>query len=69
MVQPQPSWFEHVDLMQAAIVALIFIVGWFAVRALKKIDANQTELFNRMHNLENEFHVLKGEHNARGCGK
>ncbi len=69
MVQPQPSWFEHVDLMQTAIVGLIFIVGWFAVRALKKIDANQTELFNRMHSLENEFHVLKGEHNARSCGK
>jgi hypothetical protein len=36
---------------------------------LKKIDANQTDLFNRMHSLENEFHTLKGEHNARSCGK
>ena len=64
-----PSWFEHVDLMQAAIVALIFIVGWFAIRTLKKIDSNQNELFNRLHSLETEFHVLKGEHNARSCGK
>ncbi len=64
MAQPNPSWFEHVDLMQAAIVALIMIVGWFAIQTLRKINENQIELFNRLHSLENEFHILKGEHQA-----
>ena len=60
-----PSWFEHVDLMQAIMCILFSGFIWFAIRALKKIDANQNELFNRLHDLEKEFYGLSGEHKAR----
>jgi hypothetical protein len=33
-----PSWFEHVDLMQLIIALLILIVGWFAKRDITRIE-------------------------------
>jgi len=60
-----PSWFEHVDLMQVVICLLFSGFIYFSVRALKKIDANQTELFTRLHTLEKDFYELSGEHKAR----
>jgi hypothetical protein len=60
----EPSWFEHVDVMQALLVGLGFLVLFFVSRTLKKIDANQTCLFNRLNDLSEEFYTLKGEHNA-----
>ena len=60
-----PSWFEHVDLMQVVIYLLFSGFIYFSVRALKKIDANQTELFTRLHILEKDFYELSGEHKAR----
>lgn len=60
-----PSWFEHVDLMQATIALLFSGFIYFAIRALKKIDANQSELFNRLHTLEKDFYELSGEHKGR----
>lgn len=60
-----PSWFEHVDLMQGIIVLLFSGFMYFSIRALKKIDANQSELFTRLHTLEKDFYELSGEHRAR----
>ena len=60
-----PSWFEHVDLMQVVICLLFSGFIYFSVRALKKIDANQTELFTRLHTLEKDFYVRSGEHKAK----
>jgi len=59
-----PSWFQHVDLMNLAIGALFLTVIWFMVRTLKKIDENQTNLFNRMATVEKDLYELKGEHMA-----
>jgi hypothetical protein len=59
-----PSWFEHVDLMQVIIGGLGLLIMWFIARTLRKIDANQTSLFNRLNDLSEEFYTLKGEHNA-----
>jgi len=59
-----PSWFEHVDLMQVVIGGLGLLIMWFIARTLRKIDANQTSLFNRLNDLSEEFYTLKGEHNA-----
>lgn len=61
----EPSWFEHVDFMQAALVAALAVISWFSVRTLITIDKNQKELFDRMHNLEKDFYTLRGEHNGR----
>jgi len=69
MTQPpaaSPSWFEHVDLMQAVIAATILVLAWFMIRTLKTIDSNQKELFERMHSLEKDFYVLQGEHKNNG---
>lgn len=60
--ESHPSWFEHVDLMQVIIAALFSAVVWSALRTLKKIDDNQTQLFNRMNAIEKDFSELKGQH-------
>ncbi len=59
-----PSWFEHVDLMQVVIVALLGTLIYFVTRTLSKIDQNQQTLFEKLENLSNDFHELKGEHKA-----
>lgn len=61
----EPSWFEHVDLMQVLIGGLFIIVSWFLVRTLKKIDANQDKLFTKYENHETRLSNLEGQHNAR----
>ena len=60
----QPSWFQHVDLMNVIIGVLFTVVAWFLVRTLKKIDTNQATLFTRLECLSREFYLLKGEHEA-----
>lgn len=57
-----PTWVQHWDVISGLVGGLFIIVSFFMVRTLKKIDQNQTELFQRLHNLENDFHELKGEH-------
>ena len=39
-----PSWYEHVDLMQLIIAALILLVGWFAKRDITRIETKITSL-------------------------
>lgn len=59
-----PTWVQHWDVVSGLISSLFVLAGFFMIRTLKKIDANQTELFQRLHTLENDFHELKGEHKA-----
>jgi hypothetical protein len=46
------------------ISVLLTVVGFFGVRTLKKIDANQTMLFDRVSELSKDFYTLKGAHDA-----
>lgn len=62
ILSTQPSWFEHVDLMQVVIGVLFVITGWFLVYTLKKIDDNQSEIFRRLIKLEKSNAELWGEH-------
>ncbi len=57
-----PSWYEHVDLMQIVISVLFIITGWFLVYTLKKVDDNQSEIFRRLIKLEKSNAELWGEH-------
>ena len=57
-----PSWFEHVDLMQAIIAGLFLVVLWFLIRTLRKIDTNQGLLFKKIDDLCKDFYTLQGEH-------
>jgi uncharacterized membrane protein YhdT len=59
-----PSWFEHVDLMQAIIAGLFLVVLWFLIRTLRKIDTNQGLLFKKIDDLRKDFYTLQGEHQA-----
>jgi hypothetical protein len=59
-----PSWFQHADLMNVTIGALFLTVIWFMIRTLRKIDENQTNLFNRMSIVEKDLYELRGEHQA-----
>lgn len=64
------SWIEHADLAQAIFVLAITIIGWLAVRTLKKIDINQTILFKKYEQHETRLAHLEGAHEARtgaGC--
>jgi uncharacterized protein YoxC len=43
---------------------LFLIVGFFLVRTLRKIDANQSELFDQLNALKKDFYVLQGAHDT-----
>lgn len=58
----QPTWYEHVDLMQILIGFLFIVTGWFLIYTLKKIDDNQSEIFRRLIKLEKSTAELWGEH-------
>jgi hypothetical protein len=63
-----PEWIaEHIDLFQYVFGSAVVIIGFFTVRTLKQIDTNQQQLFAKLNNLSEEFHVLKGEHIAMQC--
>jgi hypothetical protein len=64
-VTDAPSWFEHVDLMQVIIVALLLVCMWFFKRTLAKIDANQALLFDKLNAQSDRLSHLEGEHKAR----
>ena len=59
------SWAKNIDLAQIIISLLFSGFIYFAIRALRKIDANQSELFTRLHTLEKDFYELSGEHKAK----
>ena len=59
-----PSWYEHVDLMQAVIAGLFLLTLWLLVRTLTKIDTNQSLLFKKVDELCKDFYTLQGEHQA-----
>ncbi len=59
-----PTWYQHPDFMQVLIVMLAGVVAWFAIRALQKIDRNQTKLFEAWEDLSRQVNQLQGEHNA-----
>ena len=56
------DWQVVFQVIGSIAALTISIVGFFSARTLNKIDANQTELFNRVHSLEVDFFTLKGEH-------
>lgn len=60
----QPTWWEHVDLMEVLIGGLISLVLWFTSRTLRKIDANLNKIFAAIDALCRDFYQLKGEHEA-----
>lgn len=63
----EPSWVEHIDLVQVIFGAVILLVGWFAVRTLKQIDRNQADTAASLAALSKEFYKLQGQHEALMC--
>ena len=68
-IPPQPTSFqEHFDVIWIVASIAIMVVCWFLVRTLKKIDANQADLFRRLNEVEIKQARLTGEHDAT-CGR
>ena len=57
----KPELFEAVRFLLYLAGAL---VAFFFMRTLIQIDRNQKELFTRLECLSQEFHHMKGEHEA-----
>ena len=57
------------DLYPYAYLATV-IIGWFIVRTLRQIDANQKELWSHMDEHEKRLSTIEGAHDAmmRGGG-
>jgi hypothetical protein len=65
-----PEWIvQHIDFFQYVFGSAVVIIGFFIVRTLRQIDANQQQLFAKLNNLSEEFYVLKGEHIAIKCAR
>lgn len=56
------SFLEHADTMQVVIGVLFGILIAFIAYVMRKIDKNQTEMFNRLNTLSQDFYTLKGQH-------
>lgn len=63
------------ELLQITVVALLGIlsvattvIGFFIARTLRKVDANQTILFDRLTTQGEKLAELLGEHRARLAG-
>ena len=63
----QPTWFEHADGMQVVLGILFVGVISLIVYVLKKIDRNQTLLFERVHDMGSQLDRLQGAHDAIHC--
>lgn len=59
-----PSWIEHSDVVMYLVGFLFVIISGLVARTLKKVDANQTKLFERLDRLTQDFYKLQGEHEA-----
>ncbi len=62
---PEPgSLAAHSGEITLVLEIVLSIAGVLAVFVLGKIDRNQSEIFRRLTVLENDFHEMRGEHNA-----
>ena len=55
---------EHPDFLWYIGILLLAGLIFFVGRTLCKIDKNQSDLFERMRDTENDLAYLKGEHNT-----
>jgi len=69
MITPTPDWAEHatsISILVGAFVTVLFsVISWLMIRAIGKIDLNQTALFTKYDNHEHRLSVLEGSHAAR----
>ena len=50
--------------LSPALYLAMLVIGFFIVRTLRQVDANQKNLFERMKDIEGKFNHLEGEHEA-----
>ncbi len=64
-----PTWGEHLDLVQTAIVLLFGLGVWSARRQLSSIEKKFDLLFDWKTRITTQVDRLQGEHDvmARGC--
>jgi hypothetical protein len=62
---PNPSWIEHVDLIQVVIAALMAYMVFTLRELVNWFKASIADLYGKFNRLNEEFSELKGEHNAR----
>lgn len=60
-----PSWYEHVDLMQVAVVGLFSVFIWFSVRTLKAIESKVKAMDEKQDKMDHRLSLLEGAHEAR----
>ena len=67
-----PTWFEHVDLMQVIMGGMFMALGWFMIRTLHSIEKTLCVLFKKYEEIDKkhdclrgEFNQMRGEHIAR----
>lgn len=61
----QPSWWEHVDLMQVLLVGCLVYITWSFRTMVTDFKKMFADLYDKYNNLADDFHELKGEHKAR----
>lgn len=66
-----PTWIEHYDLIQYLIGGLFSTVAFLMIKMLKDLEKShsdvvetQKQLIERLHELEKDFYILQGKHEA-----
>lgn len=63
----EPTWFEHVDLMQGAIVLLIGVIAWIFKRGMDRSIQVMDKIFEKLDDQGDRLSKLEGEHKALSC--
>jgi hypothetical protein len=68
MQPPNPSWYEHVDLMQVILTASIgyFVYSWR--QGMQDFRTNIKDLYEKYNDLNAGLNELRGEHKSNHKG-
>lgn len=61
----EPSWVEHIDLVNVFILILFSIVSWFVIKTLTRFENNQDLLFTKYNDHEHRLSKIEGAHESR----
>jgi len=63
-----PSWFEHVDLMQVLIAALIILIAWYEKKDRRRLSEDAKDIWERVNHHSHEIECNKNDCKPK-CGK
>jgi hypothetical protein len=65
MTSHQPSWYEHVDLLQAALVMSLGYIVWSLKNDRTDFKKFIADLYSKYNDVNDRLNLLQGSHSER----